>query len=223
MMSLRRPADDPRNYHILFLETGLIVSLTVLLILFKIPLNTTVNRSFVQRAQETVKMEDIVQTTQKQLPPPPPVPQVPEVVPDNEIIRDIPLNMNAELNINASLPLPPAPPIAKVQDKDKNDANKIFVSVEHMPELIGGLENLQNEIHYPELALKANIEGRVIIEFYVDEHGNVRNAHVIRGIGAGCDEEALRVVKAAKFKPGMQRGRFVKVQYVLPIVFKLQN
>lgn len=221
MTALKRPENDPNNYHTLFLEGGLIVALTTLIILFKIPLNTSAAHSFAPAELETVKIEDIVQTQQDQLPPPPPVPEVPEVVPDNQIIEDIPLNMNAELNINASLPLPPPPNVAKVQDQ--KDENKIFVSVQHMPELIGGLSALQNKIHYPELALKAHIEGRVIIEFYVDEHGGVRNAHVIRGIGAGCDEEALRVVKEAKFKPGMQRGRFVKVQYTLPIIFKLQD
>ena len=60
------------------------------------------------------------------------------------------------------------------------------------------------------------------MQFIVDENGNVSNPVVLRGIGGGCDEEAMRVIKTAKFKPGKQRGKAVKVRYVIPIVFKLK-
>lgn len=76
---------------------------------------------------------------------------------------------------------------------------------------------------YPQVAIRAGIEGRVTVQFVVDENGNVQNPRVIRGIGGGCDEEALRVVKTAQFSPGMQRGRPVQVQMSLPILFKLSN
>ena len=65
------------------------------------------------------------------------------------------------------------------------------------------------------------IEGRVTVQFIVNEKGEPTNPRVIRGIGGGCDEEALRLVKQARFKPGMQRGVPVRVQYSLPIVFRL--
>ncbi len=73
------------------------------------------------------------------------------------------------------------------------------------------------------MARKAGIEGRVIIQFIVNEQGSVEDPRVVRGIGGGCDEEALRAVRQAKFKPGRQRGQPVRVQYSLPIVFKLQH
>ena len=92
-----------------------------------------------------------------------------------------------------------------------------------MPELIGGLGSLQKEIEYPERALRANIEGRVYVRFIVNEKGEVENPEVVRGIGGGCDEEALRVVKMAKFKPGLQRGIPVRVQYNLPIIFRIKT
>jgi len=92
-----------------------------------------------------------------------------------------------------------------------------------MPELIGGLGELQSKIRYPEMARRAGIEGRVFIQFIVNEQGQVENPRVMRGIGGGADEEALRVVSQAQFKPGMQRGRPVRVQYSLPIFFRLQN
>ena len=101
------------------------------------------------------------------------------------------------------------------------EQDDFFVVVEEMPELIGGLTGLLTKIEYPEMARRAGIEGRVIIQFIVSENGDVENARVVRGIGGGADEEALRVVKTAKFKPGYQRGKPVRVQYSLPVVFKL--
>lgn len=96
-----------------------------------------------------------------------------------------------------------------------------FVVVEEMPELIGGLASVQQQIRYPEMARRAGIEGRVFVQFIVNEQGDVENPRVIRGIGGGADEEALRVVSQAKFTPGMQRDQPVRVQYALPISFRL--
>lgn len=83
--------------------------------------------------------------------------------------------------------------------------------------------DLQEKIRYPELARRAGIEGRVHIQFIVNEMGQIENPQVIRGIGGGCDEEALRVIKTAEFTPGLQRGKPVRVQYSLPIFFKLRE
>lgn len=106
-------------------------------------------------------------------------------------------------------------------EASKSNAGDFFVAVEKMPKLKGGLKALEQKVHYPETAVKAGIEGRVIVQFIVDKEGNVQNPQIIRGIGGGCDKEALRVVKQAKFEPGTQRGHAVKVQYSLPIVFRL--
>lgn len=101
------------------------------------------------------------------------------------------------------------------------EAPDYFVSVKKMPELKGGLKGLQQKINYPEKAQKAGIEGRVIIRFIVNKQGEVENPQVIRGIGDGCDKEALRVIKQAKFKPGRQNGKAVRVQYAIPITYRL--
>lgn len=105
--------------------------------------------------------------------------------------------------------------------EDPYETEEIFVVVEQMPELIGGLESVQREVRYPETARRAGIEGRVYIQFVVDEEGNVAYPRVTRGIGGGADEEALRVVSQAKFRPAMQRGQPVKVHFTLPIFFRL--
>ena len=75
----------------------------------------------------------------------------------------------------------------------------------------------------PAVAKDNGIEGKVYIKFVVNEDGSVSQAQVVRGIGGGCDEEALRVVKdMPKWKAGKQRGKNVKVWYTLPVYFKLQ-
>lgn len=97
-----------------------------------------------------------------------------------------------------------------------------FVAVEEMPEPLGGLKSIQEKITYPELARKVGLEGKVFIRAFVNETGIVTSAEIIKGIGGGCDEVALDAVLKTKFKPGKQRGRPVKVQITVPIVFKKQ-
>ena len=90
-----------------------------------------------------------------------------------------------------------------------------------MPTLVGGLEAIAKQVKYPEIAHKAGVEGRVFVQFVVNEEGSVEDVVVTRGIGAGCDEEAVRVVRNAKFTPGIQEGEPVKVRMTLPVTFKL--
>ena len=103
----------------------------------------------------------------------------------------------------------------------------VFTIAEVMPEFPGGSakmsEYLSQNIVYPVEAQKAGIQGKVFVSFVIEKDGSVSNVEVMRGIGSGCDEEAVRVVKAMpKLKPGTQRGKPVRVSYNLPVVFKLQ-
>jgi len=96
--------------------------------------------------------------------------------------------------------------------------------VEQMPQFNGDIEKyLSENIHYPEQARETGIEGRVAVQFVVTENGDITDAKIIRGIGGGCSEEALRVVKSMpRWKPGKNNGRAVKVQLTLPVTFHLQ-
>jgi len=214
----KKPKSDLRKYYNVFLELGLVAVLLLFIVAMKMQFVSKQKNVDLTKEQEVTKMKDVIQTKQQEKPPPPPRPQVPVEVPNDEVIKDQNINLNADLNMDQPLDMPPPP-----KQKKEDDSEDFFVAVEQMPKLKGGLAALQKKINYPEMARKAGIEGRVIIQFIVDENGNVEDPHVIRGIGGGCDKEALRVVKKAQFKPGRQRGEAVRVQYSLPIVFKLQN
>ncbi|SHF17777.1 outer membrane transport energization protein TonB [Fodinibius roseus] len=214
----KKPEADLRKYYTLFWEIGMIVALLLFIVAMKVDLRTEKQDVNLVQEQEVVEMEEVIQTQQQEQPPPPPRPQVPVEVPNDEIIEDQDINLDADLNMDQPLEMPPPP-----EQEEEEDEEDFFVAVEQMPELIGGLGELQQKINYPERARRAGIEGRVIIQFIVTEQGNVEDPKVIRGIGGGCDQEALRVVKQAKFEPGRQRGNPVRVQYSLPIIFRLQS
>lgn len=209
-------ADLKRTYNIT-LQVGLIAALLFMIGLVRINLYSEPPAPPPIEIQEEVVMEEVQITKQVETPPPPPRPPVPVEVPNDEIIDDDIVDLDLEFDLDGPMDLPPPPP---PQDDEEED---FFVVVENMPVLQGGLGELQRKVKYPEMARRAGIEGRVTVQFIVNENGQVENPRVIRGIGGGCDEAALEAVKQAKFTPGMQRGRPVRVQYSLPIVFRLQN
>jgi protein TonB len=217
-MSIHRknPEADLRKQYQMYLQSGLIAVLVTLIVLFRAPLSQGELADFTPPEQEIVEVEEIIQTEQVETPPPPPRPPVPVEVPNDEIIEDEIIGFDFELNMDGPLALPPPP-------APEEEEPEIFIVVERMPEPSGGMEAIYRRLRYPEIARKAGIEGRVVLQFIVDERGNVVNPTVIRGIGGGCDEAAIEAIKGVRFTPGMQRGRPVKVQFQLPIVFRLQN
>lgn len=217
MIERKKPKSSLKNFYKIFLEIGMIAALLIFIIAVRMDISTGETEEYVLDEQEAVEMEEIIRTEQIETPPPPPKPPVPVEVPNDEIIEDSDIDISADLDFGSQLDVPPPPPEEEEEEED------FFTVVENMPELIGGLGELQSKINYPEMARRAGIEGRVYIQFIVNEQGDVENPQVIRGIGGGADEEALRVVRDAKFRPGMQRGRPVRVQYSLPIFFRLQN
>lgn len=104
-------------------------------------------------------------------------------------------------------------------------ADKEFIHAEQMPEYEGGLQKMYKfigrNLRYPAQAVENEVQGSVVVQFVVDKDGSVYNTDVLRGIGAGCDEEAMRVIRLLKFNPGKQNGRPVKVRFSLPIKFTL--
>lgn len=219
----KHPRADLRGRYGLHLEWGLVLSLLTAVALVRAPLHRGASGpALIPGQQEVVAIEEIRPTAQPAVPPPPPRPPIPVEVPDDVILEED-FDLDAALDLDAPpADLPPPPPHPALEAPVPEPEPEIFVIVEEMPALIGGLAGLQRELHYPEMARRAGVEGRVVLQFVVDEEGRVTDAVVLRGIGGGCDEEALRVLRQARFTPGRQRGRAVRVRMTLPVVFRIR-
>ncbi|HPJ51475.1 MAG TPA: energy transducer TonB [Flavobacteriales bacterium] len=166
--------------------------------------------------------EEVIPPSATPPPPPPPPPAPPpvlEIVEDDEDIEEVEIE-DTEVEEDFEVEIIEEPEEEVVEEQ-------IFTIVEEMPSFPGGEEELfkylGKSIKYPQMAADAGISGVVYVTFVVDKDGKVKDAKVLRGIGGGCDEEAIRVVKAMPpWKPGKQRGKAVKVQYNLPIRFTLK-
>ncbi len=101
------------------------------------------------------------------------------------------------------------------------EEEEVFTVIESMPEPVGGMAAIFENLTYPESARRAGIEGRVIVEFTVDELGNLEDPVVVQGIGGGCDEAAVAAIEAVEWIPGTQRGEPVSTSYSLPITFRM--
>lgn len=106
--------------------------------------------------------------------------------------------------------------------------DEIFTIVEVQPGPVGGMkafyEFVAKNLKYPSKARRMGIEGRVFVEFVVEKDGSLTDIKVAKGIGGGCDEEAIKVIsEAPNWEPGKQRGRAVRVRMIMPIMFKLMS
>lgn len=112
--------------------------------------------------------------------------------------------------------------IETLQRESETKGGVVF-AVDEEAKLIGGLAGLHRQVRYPQVAERRGIEGRVVVQVTIDEEGHVQDAHVLKGIGGGCDEEALRVIKRARFEPAKVGGRPVMTQQALWIQFELSG
>ena len=111
--------------------------------------------------------------------------------------------------------------------KSESDNADLFTVVEQMPEFPGGEQAMNDfllkNLKYPQMAKDKGIQGKVWLSFVVDKDGTIKDVEVLRGIGGGCDEESVRVVKLMpKWKPGYQSGKPVMVKFRFPINFILK-
>lgn len=206
-----------------YFAVGLMLSLALILGLFEMK-TFDLSSTNLGELQLDLMEEEIIPISQ-QAPPPPPPPPAPttqiQIVEDDEEIEDEleieDMEVDEETEIDVEI----------VEEEEEFTDEEIFTIVEKMPEFPGGTEKLfrylGKNIEYPPMAKDAGIKGKVYVTFVVDRDGSITDVKVLRGIGGGCDEEALRVVKGMpKWTPGKQRGKSVRVQYNLPINFILK-
>jgi len=212
----KNPKVDLKRKYQRYWEISLIISLTMLIVAFKFFPEFQQEVIGIDAPQELIMTEDVEATKQETAPPPPPKPPIPIEAPTDDVLEDVEIEAT-DLDVDEVVAAPPPPP-----EKEEEAEPVFFVAVEQMPEPIGGIGAIQSKIVYPEIAKRAGVQGRVYVKAYVDESGKVNKVELIRGIGAGCDEAAMEAVQSVMFKPGKQRGKPVKVQVTVPVLFKLQ-
>jgi protein TonB len=217
MPLLKKPkADLMRKYH-RYLKISYALSLALLILAFKFSPGSIKTKSLSEIPQDIIKVEDIMNTVQKpDIPQPPKAPQIIEA--SINVPEDVEVD-NVEIDEDANIGPPDTPP---TNNRVIETETEIFVAVEQMPELVGGLTELKKKIYYTEIARRVGIEGTVYIEAIIDEKGNILDSFVKRDIGGGLGDVALNAVRDTKFKPGMQRGKAVKVRMIIPIKFVLK-
>ncbi len=207
----------------LFFNIGLVASLLIIITAFE--WRSFDDGSLVDLGNVSDDFEEMIEVPPTDIPPPPPPKiQQPEIieVPDEEEIEDeIEIEFDVEITDDTKIE-----DLIITDAPDEEDYDQIFLVVEETAAPKGGMaafyEFVQKKMKYPAQARRMGIEGRVFVEFVVNKDGTISDVKSIRGIGAGCDEEAVRVLQSAPpWNPGKQRGKAVKQRMVLPIIFQL--
>ncbi len=168
--------------------------------------------------------EEMLEIPQTEQPPPPPPqiqqPEINEVVDEEEIEEEIDVHLDIEITEDEMIEE------IILEEPVEEEVDRIFTVVEKQPKFPGGtkafLLYIQKHLMYPEMAKRMGIEGKVYVQFVVDKEGNLSEVKSVKGIGAGCEDEAVRVIQnSPKWQPGKQRGRVVKVRIVVPLTFSL--
>lgn len=218
----KNPKLDYQKKSVLFFNIGLVLSLLMVISAFE--WEFIENASVVDLNRNTIDDELIDIAITKHEPPPKPQPKqftVIDIVEDNVEVEEINVVFDIfEADIIEDV-------VYDLGEPMEEKADVIHDIVETMPSFQGGIGEFYKfvgkNLKYPAQARRMGIEGRVFVHFVIDEDGSLSDIKVVRGIGAGCDEEVIRIVnKSPKWNPGKQRGRPVKVRMMLPITFKLQ-
>ena len=143
-------------------------------------------------------------------------------------VKDVTLEKGSDVTITLDMPKQETTEVETVETMVKEEVveEEVLKVVEEMPVFPGGagkmMEYIAKNIVYPTYAIENGIQGRVFVTFVVERDGSISNVKAMRGIGFGCDEEAIRVIQSMpKWKPARQRGETVRCSYTIPIVFKM--
>lgn len=207
----------------LFFSIGLVLTMSIIVMAFEY--KTYDDTDVKDLGKQLNNMEEILEVPPTEQPPPPPPkiqqPQIIEVPDEEEIKEEIKVEFDAEITEDTKVEA-----ITIVEEQPKENVDEIFLVVEESATPQGGMqafyEYVGKKLKYPAQARRMGIEGKVFVEFVINRDGSIQDVKAIKGIGAGCDEEAVRVIQSApSWKPGKQRGKPVRQRMVLPITFKL--
>jgi len=225
----RAKSKSETNYSSLFFSIGLCISLLLVITAFEWKFYD--RGSVMDLGNLDSEFENVMDIPPTEQPPPPPrkleQPKIVEVPDEEEIMEEIEIDLDIEVTEEQAIEQRIFEDL-NIEVEEEEMAEEIFTIVETQPEPEGGMkafyEYIAHNLTYPVPARRNNIQGRVYIEFVVEKDGSLTDVKILKGIGGGCDEEAIRIIKnAPRWNPGKQRGRPVRVKMVLPVLFKLEN
>ncbi len=215
---------DFRRRKILHSSIGIMLSLLLIVGVFE--WKTYEKAGEVDLNQKASVIDELLDIPVTKQPPPPPkrVVKQPNIVEvsEEEIIEELEIDLDMDINEDTQI----EEVFYEAEEVEEEVAEEIFLIVEKAPEPPGGLagfyEYVSKNIDYPHTALRMGVSGKVFVQFVVNTDGSLTDFVVVKGIGAGCDEEAVRVLKGSpQWTPGKQRGKNVRVRMVIPIIFKI--
>jgi len=206
-----------------FFSIGLVVTMVLVIMAFE-------NKQYDETLAELVgkntnTFEEMIEVPPTDVPPPPPpqiqAPVIIEVPDEEKIEEEIDVKFDVEASEETKIQ-----EVVVVAEEPKEEVEEIFTIVEEPASPKGGMpafyKYVGEKVKYPAQARRMGIEGKVFVEFVIGKDGSISEVKAVKGIGAGCDEEAVRIVQGApSWTPGKQRGKAVKQRMVLPITFKL--
>ena len=204
---------------------SLSLTLTLGLVITAFEWKSTGDNHTVDLTKYDMVTDELLEIPPTEQPPPPPpqaiVPKIVEVPDEEEIIEDIEVLIDVEMKATSE-----TIKVAPVEAIEKEESDEIFMIVEEQPQFPGGTGEFMKfvvaNMRYPRQARTLGVEGKVFVKAVVGKDGKLTDLEIMKGSGAGCDEEALRVVgQSPPWKPGRQRGREVRTRIVIPLVFKL--
>ena len=225
----KTPKADLENKKSTWLLVGYVIVLAFMFIAFEwtkrdIKIDTS------QAITDLVVEEEIIPITeqpeQAAPPPPPAAPPIAEtltIVEDDADVEETTIATSEETNQAVEIKYVPV-----AVEEEEPEEQTIFEVVEQMPEFPNGgmaglMQYLSKNIKYPTIAQENGTQGRVTVQFVVNRDGSIVDAKVLRGVDPYLDKEAIRVISSMpKWKPGMQRGKAVRVKYTVPVMFRLQ-
>lgn len=219
----KNPKADLEKLRTIFLQVGLIVVLAFIFAAFEWE-GSSSDENVLGEMETVMVEEEIIPITKqeeiKNLPPPPAVIEVLEIVEDDAVIENEVKMDDSEANEHTEVQ------VVEVKQEEEVDEVINFYVIEDKPEFPGGeaalLQWVAKNTQYPPIAKDMGIKGKVFVQFIIDKEGKVTNVEIIRGVDPSLDKEALRVVKSMpSWKPGKQRGKPVKVSFQIPINFTL--
>jgi protein TonB len=214
---------DLTKKSVFYFSIGLMVTMSLVVTAFEWK---SYDDSIVElKGKTTDVFEEVIEVPPTDQPPPPPPPiQAPvivEVPDEEEIEEEIKVNLDIEVTQDTKVE-----EIVVKAEEPAEETDEIFTIVEESAAPKGGMgafyKFVNDKVKYPPQARRMGIDGKVFVEFVINKDGSISDVKAVKGIGAGCDEEAVRVIQSAPaWTPGKQRGKPVKQRMVLPITFKL--